>query len=176
MRSRIREQPALPLCRIERLCSRPLWSSLADPQIAHKKTSYGVFQGSASSPAILTTWLMKAVLWEPWGRQGECEGWGVDVDGTRMTWADDNMTVARDARTLRRMWDEATRLIDEAGFTIDSHDVDKCCVWTATGLMWRAEAPRGVEEVKVLGMSYRRNADSAAANARVAAAARALRG
>lgn len=56
------------------------------------------------------------------------EGWGIHASGTRlmrMTWADDDTLVARDAKTLTRMWNEAARLINDTGSTIDMDDTDK---------------------------------------------------
>lgn len=88
---------------------------------------------------------MEAAVWEPWSRQGEREGWGIHVHGNRlmrMKWADDHILVARDDATMRRMWSEATRLINEADFTVDASDDEKCSVWNHIGAQQRHEASK----------------------------------
>lgn len=138
---------------------------------------HGVYQRSVSSPALFT-WLMVAAMWEPWSEQGEREGWGVDIDGKRLmwiTWADDNILIARDA-AMTRIWGEATRLINAAGFTVDATDKEKRSVWTATGPQWRAGAQRGVDTIKTFCTTFRRGADSATAETRSQATAKARHG
>lgn len=59
------------------------------------------------------------------------EGWGIDIDAKRltwMTWAGDNIPIARDAAAMTRMWSEATRLINTAGFTVDAQQTKRSAV------------------------------------------------
>lgn len=78
----------------------------------------------------------------------------------RTMWADDDILVARDAATLRRMCGGTMRLINEAGFIIDAVD-DKCRVVSMRPAMARRGA-QSVDIIKVLGTICKRGADNGA--------------
>ena len=96
------------------------------------KKSKGVYQGQGSSPKVYSV-DSERLAWLIFDKACAVRKLGVDFDGhliSRLTWADDNIIVARSARQLRLMACLLDNTLSSTPYTIAWTDEDKAS-WTA---------------------------------------------
>lgn len=148
------------LRRIPETCLVPLprdvpcdaWS--ANSELANSEL-WTLLLESMSSPPMFT-WHMERDVWRQREEEGERHEWGVRT-GDRLlrclTWAEDNILLAKSRAELRAMWTRAKDLIVKARFMIDEHDPTNCLIWQAAGPRWTWSTPGGLNEIDILGES-----------------------